>query len=50
MTKVADTAYAAGAMLRVSGPNVILSPPLIVTAEEIRAIGAAIDAGLSAVA
>ena len=42
-------AYEAGLMIRVSGPNIILSPPLVVTAEDVRAIGEGLDAGLSAV-
>jgi len=32
--KVARAAYARGAMVRVSGPNIILSPPLVLTREE----------------
>jgi len=42
-------AYAAGAMVRVSGPNIILSPPLIVTPEDVTLILSALDAGLSGV-
>ncbi|HZD25861.1 MAG TPA: aspartate aminotransferase family protein, partial [Alphaproteobacteria bacterium] len=50
MTAVADAAYEAGVMLRVSGPNIILSPPLILTGEQVQAIGAGLDAGLAAAA
>jgi len=32
--------------VRVSGPNVILSPPLIVTAEDVKKIGDALNEGL----
>ncbi len=38
----------AGVMVRVSGPNIILSPPLILTAGHVDAILAALDHGLSA--
>ncbi len=48
--KVFETAYAEGVMLRVSGPNIILSPPLVITAEDVAKIASAIDAGLSAAA
>jgi putrescine---pyruvate transaminase len=48
MKRVADAAYDAGVMLRVSGSNIILSPPLILTAEQVRTIAAALDAGLAA--
>ncbi|OED35726.1 hypothetical protein AB833_29400 [Chromatiales bacterium (ex Bugula neritina AB1)] len=40
--------YEAGVMVRVSGPNVILSPPLILTADDTSAIVAALDSGFSA--
>ncbi|MFN3145401.1 MAG: aspartate aminotransferase family protein [Paracoccaceae bacterium] len=45
---VQDAAYEAGAMIRISGNNVIMSPPLVLTAEDVRTILAALDAGLSA--
>ncbi|WP_163266557.1 aminotransferase class III-fold pyridoxal phosphate-dependent enzyme [Chelativorans alearense] len=48
MKRVSDAAYEAGVMLRVSGSNVILSPPLILTADEVQTIGAALDGGLAA--
>ena len=46
--KVQDAAYEAGVMVRTSGPNVILSPPLVITAEDVTRILSALDAGLSA--
>lgn len=46
--KVQDAAYAAGVMVRTSGPNIIISPPLIITASDVRKIIAALDEGLSA--
>ena len=41
-------AYEAGAMIRVSGPNAIFSPPLVVTEEDVGAILTAAEAGLAA--
>jgi adenosylmethionine-8-amino-7-oxononanoate aminotransferase len=48
MTVVSDAAYEAGVMLRVSGNNIILSPPLVLTASHVRTIGEALEAGLAA--
>lgn len=48
MARVAEGAYQAGVMIRVSGNNIILSPPLILTSADIARIAAAIDTGLSA--
>ena len=47
--KVQATAYEAGAMVRVSGPNIILSPSLVLTAQDVQVILNALDAGLRAV-
>jgi adenosylmethionine-8-amino-7-oxononanoate aminotransferase len=33
--RVAKAAYKAGLMVRISGPNLILSPPLVITREEV---------------
>ena len=38
----------AGVMVRVSGPNIILSPPLILDANHVEAIIAALDHGFTA--
>ncbi len=46
-TRVQEVAYQAGAMVRVSGPNVILSPPLIVSEQDVDIILASLDAGFS---
>ncbi|MBB3610638.1 aspartate aminotransferase family protein [Rhizobium sp. BK602] len=46
--KVQDATYDAGVLIRTSGANVIMSPPLILTAENVRTILTALDAGLSA--
>ncbi len=48
-TIVQETAYQNGAMVRVSGPNLILSPPLVLTEADADTILAALDAGLNAV-
>ncbi|OYU37913.1 MAG: aspartate aminotransferase family protein [Pseudorhodobacter sp. PARRP1] len=44
--KVQDGAYAEGVMMRTSGANIIMSPPLIVTAADVQKILSALDAGL----
>ena len=46
--RVQAAAYRAGAMVRVSGPNIILSPPLVVTSGDAQVILAALEAGFSA--
>lgn len=46
--KVQAVAYQAGAMVRVSGPNIILSPPLVLTSADVQVILTAIDAGFAA--
>ena len=45
---VQEVAYQAGAMVRVSGPNLILSPALILTEDDANTILAALDAGFAA--
>ena len=47
--KVARAAYRRGAMVRVSGPNIILSPPLIITREETDILVDALDAAFAEV-
>ncbi len=46
--KLQQVAYENGAMLRASGPNIILSPPLVLTERDADVILAAIAAGLEA--
>lgn len=46
--QVQAAAYAAGAMVRVSGPNIILSPPLVLTQADAETILSALDAGFAA--
>ncbi|SNT04224.1 aspartate aminotransferase family protein [Antarctobacter heliothermus] len=45
---VQEIAYQNGAMVRVSGPNVILSPPLILTKADVDTILSALDSGFAA--
>lgn len=47
--KVQETAYQSGAMIRVSGPNIILSPPLILTEANANTILSALEAGFKAI-
>ena len=46
--QVQEVAYRAGAMVRVSGPNIILSPPLVLSEADASAILSALDAGFAA--
>ena len=46
--RVQAAAYQAGAMIRVSGNNIILSPPLILTKADVDVILSALETGLSA--
>jgi len=48
MALVGKEIYNDGVMVRISGNNIILSPPLIITNQHIKNIIDAIDAGLSA--
>ena len=48
MHTIQETAYKAGAMVRVSGPNIILSPPLILSEADAGLILSALDAGFAA--
>ncbi|MDG1737744.1 MAG: aminotransferase class III-fold pyridoxal phosphate-dependent enzyme [Paracoccaceae bacterium] len=45
---VQEAAYQSGAMVRVSGPNLILSPPLVLTEADATTILSALDAGFAA--
>lgn len=46
--RVFETTYDSGVMVRVSGPNLILSPPLILTEDDVSEVLAALDKGLAA--
>lgn len=45
--RVQEVAYQSGAMVRVSGNNIIMSPPLVLSAQDVQVILAALDAGLA---
>ena len=45
--KVQEVAYQAGAMVRVSGPNLILSPALVLTEQDVNVILGALEVGLA---
>lgn len=44
------TAYENGAMIRVSGNNIILSPPLVLTEDNVKTVLSALDSGFAAAA
>ena len=46
--RVQQVAYEHGAMVRVSGPNIIMSPPLILTSGDVQTVLDALEAGFSA--
>jgi hypothetical protein len=46
--KVQAVAYQEGTMVRVSGNNIIMSPPLVLTSADVQVILASLDAGFSA--
>jgi hypothetical protein len=47
--RVQAATYKAGAMVRVSGANMILSPPLVLTEADVAVVLAALEAGFSAI-
>lgn len=47
--KILEVAYENGAMIRVSGHNIILSPSLVLTSEDVQQILSALKAGLRAI-
>lgn len=48
MTAAFDGAYADGVTIRVSGNNIILSPPLVITSNDVSKMVSALDKGLAA--
>ncbi|WP_022954578.1 aspartate aminotransferase family protein [Leucothrix mucor] len=49
MEAVADAAYEDGVIVRTSGNNIIVSPPLIITSSDVQRILNALDTGLSTI-
>ena len=49
MNTFLEAVYQGGVLVRVSGNNVILSPPLVIDANHVSKIIAALEAGLSAI-
>lgn len=47
--KVFETTYKAGTMVRVSGNNILLSPPLVITTQDVETILDSLDSGFKAV-
>ncbi len=45
IARIHQATYSAGVMIRVSGPNIILSPPLVLTAEDVQTILEALEHG-----
>jgi len=46
--RIGEACYQAGVMIRTSGHNLIMSPPLVITTEDVNSIVAAIDQALAA--
>jgi adenosylmethionine-8-amino-7-oxononanoate aminotransferase len=46
--KVQAVTYQQGTMVRVSGNNIIMSPPLVLTSADVQVILSSLDAGFSA--
>lgn len=49
IARVHEATYQAGVMVRMSGHNLMMSPPLIITSENVQTIISALDEGLSSV-
>ncbi|MNW01884.1 hypothetical protein D3C71_1975860 [compost metagenome] len=47
--RVAREAYQRGLMVRISGPNLILSPPLVISLEEVDHLCTVLEAAFAAV-
>ena len=49
MADLFEATYADGVMVRVSGPNIILSPPLVITQGDVQDILSGLETGFKAV-
>lgn len=49
MKKIHQATYDAGVMVRLGGNNILMSPPLVITKDEVDCVLTALDAGLSAI-
>ena len=49
IARIYQAAYEAGAMIRISGPNIILSPPLVLNSDDVEVILKALETGFQAV-
>ena len=49
ITNIQKAVYKAGVMIRVSGPNIILSPPLIINKQDTAKVVEALDEGFASV-
>ena len=49
INNIQKTAYESGAMVRVSGNNIILSPPLIINEDETDIVISALDTGFGSI-
>ncbi len=49
ISRIFEATYANGAMVRIGGNNIFMSPPLVITEAEIQSLLDALEAGLSAV-
>ena len=47
MSGILEKAYAEGVMIRVAGPNIILSPPLVISARDVEKIVQALGVAIS---
>ncbi len=48
IARVHEVAYQNGAMIRMSGANILMSPPLVLTAEDVQIVLNALEAGFAA--
>ena len=48
MARIQQATYEAGTMVRISGPNILMSPPLILTDADSATILSSLEAGLKA--